>query len=66
MNGSNPIETPNMAVELFNDLRVSSGVDMTGLKRKSRAEDLDEADEEEDTIGQAIHHQLLQAIVKVI
>ncbi|TGO13852.1 hypothetical protein BTUL_0062g00260 [Botrytis tulipae] len=50
MNDPNSVQTPNVTVDLFNDSRVSNAVDLTGLKRKFRAEDSDDADVEEDTI----------------
>ncbi|KAF7879907.1 uncharacterized protein EAF02_007544 [Botrytis sinoallii] len=77
MNNSNSIQKPNVAVEPFSDSRVSNGVDLTGLKRKSRAEGSEDADfgeetmsegkqEERSTIRQAIHLQFQKAIRKAI
>ncbi|THV51672.1 hypothetical protein BGAL_0102g00020 [Botrytis galanthina] len=46
MNDPNSVQTPNLTVDLFDNSRVSSGMNLTDLKRKFRAED----SEDEDTI----------------
>ncbi|KAF7901493.1 hypothetical protein EAF00_003714 [Botryotinia globosa] len=49
MNDPDSVQTPNATVDLFNDSRVSNGLDLTGLKRKSRVEGSDDAGVVEDT-----------------
>ncbi|TGO66310.1 hypothetical protein BELL_0967g00020 [Botrytis elliptica] len=50
MNNSNSIQTSNVTVEPFTDSRVSSGVDLSGLKRRSGAEGSEDAYFGEETI----------------